>query len=86
MTNEFVNGVEVTEVTEEVKPKRSRAKAKKTGAQIHEEITILTSEVNDLQAEVDKLDSNSVVFDIVNDVYEAKKAELEAALNHLFTV
>jgi hypothetical protein len=82
-TNEVVAN-EVQEVA--AKPKRSRAKAKKTAEQIINEVTALRNTVTELEGAIAGVDHNNVVFGIVNESLEAKRAELEKVLGATYTV
>lgn len=84
--NVNVNGAENNGEETVTKKRPSRAKAKKTGAQIVEEINALHVEVEDLEAALSTLESDTTAHDIVSEAVEAKKVELEAALSHTFTV
>lgn len=79
--NVIANGEE-----EVVKPRRSRAKAKKTGQQIIDEIGTLTHEVAELVTAADEVDPNSVLFPIAQNLLKEKQAQLDELLNHQFTV
>lgn len=80
--NVIVNGEE-----EVVKPKRaSRAKAKKTGQQIVDEIGALTHEVAELVTAADEVDPQSVLYPIAQNLLKEKQAQLDELLTHQFTV
>jgi hypothetical protein len=90
MTKNTENNNEAVAQNEEMeapKPKRTRkAPVKITGIQILENVKHLEAEVDGLAGEVNKLDQTSVLFPIVNEVFEAKKAELAKALETEYTV
>lgn len=81
--------VEVAEVVETVeKPKRKRtapAKVKKTGQEIVNEITELTSAVAELEYAVESLDQDTVIFKLADKELKAKQNELADALDTVYT-
>jgi hypothetical protein len=85
MSNENLN-VEAVEV--EAKPKRVRkpvVKVQKTAVEIIHEIETLTNEVAELESAVTGLANDSIAYDIVSEAHDAKKAELDKALNQVYT-
>jgi hypothetical protein len=90
MSKEFNQeaGVNVEEVVEAAKPKRVRkspVKVQKTAVQIGEELHVLQTEVNELEGALAGLAQDNVAYAIVQKAHEAKLAELDKALNQVYT-
>ena len=88
-TNEVVaNEVAAVEVKPKAKRTRTAPKPKetKTGLQIMANINRLQTELEKLEGEVEEVNPSSTLFPMVKQILDAKRAELDAAMNAIFTV
>jgi hypothetical protein len=76
-----VENVAVEAEVKEAKKRRAPFKVQKTGKEIVEEISKLTSEVAELETALDEVAPNSAGHAIIKKAFDEKDAELQTALD-----